>query len=142
MWILVLALAAGACLALAAGYIRNRRLLKQLRRGEIDHLPQVVDADAECCGRHELCEKDSLLTAVSRRVDYYDDEELDAYRHLAPSDYTGEQVDRFRDVFYTLLETDVAGWVRSLQLRGIALPSEIRDEVLLIISERRADGTV
>ena len=32
---------------------------------------------------------------------------------------------------------DVAGWVRSLQLRGIALPEGIKDEVLLIVRERR-----
>ena len=43
----------------------------------------------------------------------------------------------FRDVFYTMQDTDVAGWVRSLQLRGIALPDNIKDEVFLIIGERR-----
>ena len=32
---------------------------------------------------------------------------------------------------------DVAGWVRSLQLRGIALPDNIKDEVFLIVGERR-----
>ena len=42
------------------------------------------------------------------------------------------------DVFYTLREQDVAGWLRSLQLRDIALPDELRDEALLIVSERRA----
>ncbi|MEO4768560.1 phospholipase, partial [Bacteroides uniformis] len=39
--------------------------------------------------------------------------------------------------FYTMQDTDVAGWVRSLQLRGIALPENIKDEVFLIIGERR-----
>ncbi len=51
--------------------------------------------------------------------------------------YTPEQEDEFRDVFYTMQDTDVAGWVRSLQLRGIALPENIKDEVFLIIGERR-----
>ena len=32
---------------------------------------------------------------------------------------------------------EVAGWVRSLQLRGIELPDEVKDEVLLIVGERR-----
>ena len=41
------------------------------------------------------------------------------------------------NVFYTMQDTDVAGWVRSLQLRGIALPDNIKDEVFLIIGERR-----
>ena len=41
------------------------------------------------------------------------------------------------DVFFTLREQDMAGWIRSLQLRNIELPDDIRDQALLIISERR-----
>ena len=51
--------------------------------------------------------------------------------------YTPEQEDEFREVFYTMREEEVAGWVRSLQLRGIDLPEELKDEVYLIIRERR-----
>ena len=32
------------------------------------------------CGQHEICEKESLLAAVSKKVEYYDDEELDRFR--------------------------------------------------------------
>ena len=32
------------------------------------------------------------------------------------------------------------GWVRSLQLRGIELPDDLKDEVFLIIGERRTAG--
>ena len=35
-----------------------------------------VIPDAECCGQHEVCEKESLLSAVSKGVEYYDDEDL------------------------------------------------------------------
>ena len=38
---------------------------------------------------------------------------------------------------YTMQDIDVAGWVRSLQLRGIELPDDLKDEVFLIIGERR-----
>ncbi|MBR4971111.1 MAG: DUF1015 family protein, partial [Paludibacteraceae bacterium] len=41
------------------------------------------------------------------------------------------------NVFYTLKEFDVAGWLKSLQLRGVELPEKIKEEALLIISERR-----
>jgi hypothetical protein len=34
-------------------------------------------------------------------------------------------------------EDEVAGWVRSLQLRQVELPDELKDEVFLIIGERR-----
>ena len=66
-----------------------------------------------------------------------DDEELDAYRGVPGDGYTSEQVEQFRDVLYTMKEVEVAGWVRSLQLRAVELPDELKDEVFLIVGERR-----
>ena len=40
-------------------------------------------------------------------------------------------------MFFTLREVEVAGWLRSLQLRGINLPDALKDEAFLIIGERR-----
>lgn len=140
MWILIISLLVLIMISLIAGYIRNQRLQQKIDRGELDAMPEVIEADIECCGQHEICEKESLLAAVSKKIEYYDDEELDKYIGLAPELYTIEQEDEFRNVFYTMQDTDVAGWVRSLQLRGIALPNNIKDEVFLIIGERR-EGT-
>lgn len=137
MWILIISLILLGIIALIAGYIRNKRLQQKIERGELDRMPEVKEVDVECCGQHEVCERDSLLAAVSKKIEYYDDEELDKYIGTAPDAYTPEQEDEFRDVFYTMQDTDVAGWVRSLQLRGIALPDNIKDEVFLIIGERR-----
>lgn len=137
MWILIISLIALAAVAAAAGIVRNRHLQKKIARGELEAMPEVVEADAECCGQHEVCERDSLLAAVSKKIEYYDDEELDQYIGINPDEYTSGQEDEFRDIFYTMQDTDVAGWVRSLQLRGIALPDNIKDEVFLIIGERR-----
>lgn len=137
MWILIIALFALAIVAAVAGLIRNKRLQRQVERGEIEALPDINPADMECCGQHEVCEKESLLAAVSQKIEYYDDEELDRYIGTPSNGYTAEQEDEFRDIFYTMHEDDVAGWVRSLQLRGIALPDNIKDEVFLIVDERR-----
>ena len=137
MWILIISLIVLALVAAVAGVTRNRKLQKKIDRGELDAMPEVQEVDAECCGQHEICERDSLLAAVSKKIEYYDDEELDKYIGISPDAYTPEQEDEFRDVFYTMQDTDVAGWVRSLQLRGIALPDNIKDEVFLIIGERR-----
>ncbi|MDM8337774.1 phospholipase [Mediterranea massiliensis] len=137
MWILIISLIALAVVAAMAGTIRNRRLQKKVESGELDAMPEVKEVDQECCGQHEVCEKESLLAAVSKKIEYYDDEELDRYIGVSPDAYTPEQEDEFRDVFYTMQSEDVAGWVRSLQLRGIALPEGIKDEVLLIVRERR-----
>lgn len=137
MWILIISLIALAVVAAMAGTIRNRRLQKKVESGELEAMPEVKEVDQECCGQHEVCEKESLLAAVSKKIEYYDDEELDRYIGVSPDAYTPEQEEEFRDVFYTMQSEDVAGWVRSLQLRGIALPEGIKDEVLLIVRERR-----
>ena len=137
MLILLISLIVLAVVAAIIGSIRYRHLQKKVERGELDDMPEVVEVDEECCGQHETCERDSLLAAVSKGIVYYDDVELDRFIGLNPDDYTAEDEDEFRDVFYTMQDTDVAGWVRSLQLRGIALPNNIKDEVFLIVGERR-----
>ena len=139
MWILIVSLIVLAVVAAVAGVIRNRRLRRQVESGELEAMPEVVEVDSECCGQHEVCEKESLLAAVSRKIEYYDDEELDKYAGVAPDSYTPQQEDEFRDIFYTMLDEDVAGWVRSLQLSGIALPDNLKDEVFLVVGELRAN---
>lgn len=137
MWILIISLLMLGIVAAIAGIIRYRRLQQKVERGELESLPDVVTVDEECCGQHEVCEKDSLLAAVSKQIEYYEDEELDRYIGTPPDAYTEEQEEEFREVFYTMKSEDVAGWVRSLQLRGIALPNNLKDEVFLVVGERR-----
>lgn len=91
-----------------------------------------------CCGQHAVCEKESLLAAMSKDIEYYDDEDLDRYRCTPADQYTDEQVEEFSEVLSTMQEADVPGWVRSLQLRGIELPESLRDEVLLIVGDLRS----
>lgn len=132
-----IALVFAAFIAFIAGLIRNRSLRKQLERGEISEMPTVVQPDQECCGQHEVCEKDSLLAAVSKDIEYYNDEELDRFKNADASEYSEEDIEEFRDVFYTMRNDEVAGWVRSLQLRNVPLPDALKDEVFLVIGERR-----
>lgn len=96
-----------------------------------------INDPEECCGMHVTCERDSLLASVSKEIEYYDDEELDVYRGRDPKSYSDEEVEQFRDILLTLLPHDIAGWARSIQLRGIILPTEVRDELLLIVAEQR-----
>ena len=97
---------------------------------------QAKADDGECCGQHLVCERETLLQ-TNAKIEYYDDEELDALADIDPNDYTPEQHDAILHVFNTLLERDVPGWCRSLQLRHIELPLDIREEALLIVRERR-----
>lgn len=96
--------------------------------------PEVPE---ECCGQHEVCERESLLAAVSERIEYFDDEELDRFRGRSASDYSPEEAEEFRQVLLSTREDEVAAWSRSLQLRGIELPESVRDELILIVSELR-----
>ena len=91
---------------------------------------------SECCGQHLVCERESLLQP-NTEITYYDDEELDALSGKPAETYTQEETSQIEYVFHTLKEEEVAGWVRSMQLRNIALPQSVREEALLIIQERR-----
>ena len=137
MWILILALVGVALFGLVAGYFYNRNIQKKIDRGELKEAPPVLDVDSECCGQHQICEKESLLAAVSKKIEYYDDEELDRFKGRQANEYSDEEIDEFREIMFTMKEEEVAGWSRSLQLRGIELPDELKDELFLIVGERR-----
>ena len=92
--------------------------------------------EGECCGQHLVCERETLLQ-TNAEIIYYDDEELDALAGRDADSFTDEEADLIREVFHTLQEKDVTGWVRSLQLRNIQLPADVREEALLIVRERR-----
>lgn len=97
---------------------------------------QTASDDSGCCGQHLVCERETLLQ-TNAEVVYYDDEELDTLAGIPCDEYTDEQAEKIREVFRTMQEKDVSGWVRSLQLRNIQLPMDVREEALLIVVERR-----
>lgn len=89
-----------------------------------------------CCGAHEVCENESLL-ATNAKIIYFDDEELDAFKDREPESYTDEEIALFDEVFMTLRENELVDWLKSLQLRHVPLPECIKEQALMIISERR-----
>lgn len=137
MWYIIIGILALGLFAAIAGYFRNRKLQRMLERGEIAEIPEAQEIPEVCCGQHETCERDSLLAAVSKQIEYYDDEELDRYQGVEADDYDDEAVNEFREILYTLKDIEVAGWLRSLQLRAINLPDALKDEAFLIVGERR-----
>ena len=137
MWILIVGLIVLTLVAMLIGKWYYYRMNKKIEKGELEEIPPVVEVDEECCGQHVVCEKDSLLAAVSKGIEYYDDEELDRFRGRSSDNYTDAEVEEFREVMFTCQDDEVAGWCRSLQLRGIELPDELKDELFLIIGERR-----
>ena len=110
--------------------IRERQRAKKPQTPKIDNRPEG------CCGEHLVCERETLLQ-TNAKIEYYDDEELDALAGIEPTQFTPAQHAALREVFSSLQESDVPGWCRSLQLRNITLPPDIREEALLIVRERR-----
>ncbi len=106
------------------------------RRGKTESSEVVIQENSECCGAHEVCENENLQV-VNPNIEYFDDEELDELINKKSLNYTTEQIKMIEDVFYTLREEDVAGWLKSLQIRNIELPTHIKEEALLIVGERR-----
>lgn len=106
------------------------------------HLPDGAEPEPapepKCCGLHLTCEKDSLSPTLTDVIVYYDDHELDRFAGREADGYTQEEADLFRDVMLTTRPDEIAGWVRSLQLRGINLPSDVREELFLLVDEYRS----
>jgi len=128
-WVLIVVLCVLAVLiAFAAVHVR-----KANREAPIEEPKTIPD---DCCGAHAVCERDSLLSKTEE-IFYFDDEELDELAGMNPDSFSDEQHKMIEDVFFTLREQDVAGWLRSVQLRNIELPEDIREQALLIVSERR-----
>lgn len=130
MWVLILSLVVLGVVC----YFADRWMRKTGRL--TDEVKTVSTESSECCGEHAICEKESLLS-FDNNVVYYDDEELDVFKGRMSDQYTGEEIKEFEEVFYTLQEEEVAGWVRSLQTRGIELPDSLKEEALMVIRERR-----
>ena len=144
MWSNILPLILFVCLGIVILVIFEIRARKEKNNTEqLNNTDQATDVAVEqrsedegCCGEHLVCERETLLQ-TNAQIEYFDDEELDALIGIAAEDYTPEQYQMIREVFETLKASDVPGWVRSIQLRNIQLPLDIREEALLIVVERR-----
>lgn len=100
--------------------------------------PSINLGGSGCCGAHEVCERDSLIAALEEKPEYFDDEELDQYAHRDSDGYTACEADEFREVFYSLLDNEKPHWIRSIQMRNISLPDQLKDEVLMFVNELRS----
>lgn len=111
----------------ARGESQERREEREERGEERKEREEKV-----CCGLHAVCEKKYAVPAAEEPV-YYDDEELDVLCDRDPSTYSEKEIEMLRDVVLTLRAEDAWGWSRSLEQRRIALPAEIRDELLMLM---------
>ncbi len=102
--------------------------------GGAEEVVRTAATCSTCTGSDDKCEQECMMEAATREIEYYDDEELDRFAGRDADDYTDEEVGEFSDVLYTMRPDEVKGWWRSLTLRGIALPNDLKDEVIGFVS--------
>lgn len=98
--------------------------------------PTPEEQPRPMCGLSSMCKLDCTVEDLKEEPDYYEDEELDDYRGRASDAYTAAEVEQFEEVLTTMRPDEVHGWLRSLQLRGVALPDDLKDEAYMIVSEQ------
>ena len=117
--------------AILAFIITGFFLLNRFYRNRVvtdDHHHDHEGEDGVCCGRHSNCSKGYDSNNL-----YFDDDELDAYKGKKAEEYTEEEIEEFRNILFTMQRNEVDTWVKCLQTRGIEIPQEIKDEILLIL---------
>ena len=74
-----------------------------------------------------------MMEAAVKEIEYFDDEELDDFRERRSDNYTDEEAEIFREILYTMRPDEVKDWTRSLTLRQISLPDQVKDEVFVMM---------
>lgn len=101
----------------------------------IQRLRGVPEVDPEkyvrpdgCCGAHDVCEHPE--GELNSEPEYFDDEELDRFERRLSHEYSDEEADEFREIFNTLLDEEKHLWLKSLRMRHIGLPQQVKKEML------------
>ena len=81
----------------------------------------------------DKCEQVCMMEAATKEIEYYDDEELDRFCGRPSENYTEEEAEEFANVLYTMQPQEAKGWNRSLILRGINVPNQVKDELIAVI---------
>lgn len=123
MWILIVALVVIGTIAAGASLLWDK-----------DATIGVAPDCATCTGENATCEQNCLLEAAVKDIEYFDDEELDQFAGRESSAYTDEEAEMFRSIMETMKPDDVKAWNRSLILRQVNMPDQIKDEFIMIVS--------
>lgn len=92
-----------------------------------------TDSCATCNGENDKCEQECMMEAATKPIEYFDDEELDAFKGRSSDSYTDEEVEQFSYVLNTMPQEEIKDWCRSLHLRGIEIPDQLKDEVYMMM---------
>lgn len=97
-----------------------------------DHVVLYDNDCSTCNGENNKCEQECMMEAATKEIEYFDDEELDSFKGRLSDSYSDEEAEQFRDILYSMRQEEVKDWMRSLVLRGIDLPDQVKDEVMML----------
>ncbi len=122
MWILIVAIVVIGTIAAGASLLWDK------------DTPITVGSDcSSCSGDNQKCEQECMMEASVKPVEYFDDEELDAFKGRESCDYSDEEAEQFREVMETMARGELKAWNRSLILRGVNMPDQIKDEYIMLV---------
>ena len=122
----------GALIVLAL-FAAITTLFTKKKEGEPDVVMPTSGDCSSCDGTDDKCEQVFMMEAATREIEYYDDEELDRFRGRQSNQYTDEEAEEFANILYTMQPQEAKGWNRSLILREINVPNQIKDELITMI---------
>ena len=122
----------GALIVLAL-FAAITTLFTKKKEGEPDVVMPTSGDCSSCDGTDDKCEQVCMMEAATREIEYYDDEELDRFRGRQSNQYTDEEAEEFANILYTMQPQEAKGWNRSLILRDINVPNQIKDELITMI---------
>ena len=108
-------------------------LISRHNSTEPDVVAPAAGDCAICSGINDDCEQTCMMEAATKEVEYYDDEELDRFKGKESGEYTDDEAEEFSEVLYTMRPDEAKGWNRSLILRGINVPNQIKDDLITMI---------
>lgn len=126
MYILIIALVILALIAAGFG------LLSKHTDGVNEIKSPTTSSCATCDGTDARCEQECMMEAATKDIEYFDDEELDIFKGKDSDSYSDDEAEQFREVMLTMKEKEVKDWNRSLILRGINIPNQIKDEMIIL----------
>lgn len=103
----------------------------QRLRGTPEADPEKYVRPEGCCGAHEVCEHPA--DELNAKPVYFDDEELDRFERKLSHEYSDEEADEFREIFNTVLDEEKALWLKSLRMRHIGLPQQVKKEMVEVM---------
>ncbi|MBP3228515.1 MAG: hypothetical protein J6M53_07045 [Bacteroidaceae bacterium] len=139
MWVLLAMLVALGLFAAAANLIASSRNSGTEEGNALTPAaPPTTDSASPACNNCAAegtgCYAERILRHTQNQAaQYFEDEELDAYKGRAADAYNEAETSEFAEVLDTLRQEEVADWLHALTVRGIELPVALRDEAILLL---------